>query len=139
MLMLIMPAIILLSSVIWDEAKYHGSYQTFIHEHYLGLTGRLRGYDRDLFDRFGLMGIVKKEDCYTYSGGLDNDEVLKTSIVKLMRYRAVDALEDEILSRIDDNIYCKDILNVLEELEETLALKDSINSGISKGEGVGGS
>jgi hypothetical protein len=46
----------------------------------------------------------------------------------------VDALEDEILSRIDDNIYCKDILNVLEELEETLALKDSINSGISKGE-----
>ncbi|MEA3423262.1 MAG: DUF5702 domain-containing protein [Bacillota bacterium] len=116
--------ILILVLVLSDISEYYFEYNHFIRENYLIVQNQMKRYDNSLFDNYGILGFRSENELRCYENSLNGNTVLKESITKLMRYRVINDASINAIEKINEgNI----MLGILKELDETIALKNSIN------------
>ncbi len=112
-----------------DIGEYYFQYNHFIRENYLIVQNQMKKFDNDLFDRYGIFGFRSESEMMNYENSLDDNTVLKESITELMRYRVINDISMTAIEKINEgNI----VIGILKELNETIALKNSINRQIKE-------
>lgn len=124
---LFVSAILIIGLLLTDVGEYLFQYQHFERENYLKIQNEIKKFDNNLFNRYGILGLKKSDYDVLYSNSLGVDAVLKKSIVQLMIFREINDLSKDLIEEIVEN---KTLLNIINELEETIALKNTINKQI---------
>lgn len=116
--------LIILIVLLNDIGEYFFQYNHFIRENYLSVQNQMKRFDNNLFDRYGILGFEMQSKLMNYENSLSDNTVLKESIVKLMKHRVINDVSMSIIEKVIEE---KKILGILKELDETIALKNSIN------------
>ncbi len=116
--------LIILIVLLNDIGEYFFQYNHFIRENYLSVQNQMKRFDNNLFDRYGILGFEMQNKLMNYENSLSDNTVLKESIVKLMKHRVINDVSMSIIEKVIEE---KKILGILKELDETIALKNSIN------------
>lgn len=97
------------------------------------LLGAFRAHDRELFERFGLLGIPDRGDGLVYSDPLGDPVHLEESILALMQGRCAEAVVQIGCEALGEKAGVGEILAMRNDVLETLAIKDAMNRSIESG------
>ncbi|OPL07404.1 MAG: hypothetical protein AVO33_05725 [delta proteobacterium ML8_F1] len=124
MLTLVMTVLVLLGGVIFDIGEYYSRSRTFEREGYLMLHSQMKAFDRNLFDRYGILATKALNQRFDYGDSLGEPAILKGKITEVMGYRTQGNLAGDLLGSAEG---FQEITQIIQEVSQVNSLKNTIN------------